>query len=133
MKSNKDIKRTSIGGQALIEGLMMVGPDKKATAIRLPNGAIKVETSPISKPTGLAAVPLVRGSVRLVRQMIEGTKDLMYSAELQESEEAAAVPVSEDDPDVVPSSESTESDSDEMSTAVIRRTKVIPSWIRRTR
>lgn len=78
------LRKTSIGGQALIEGLMMIGPEKKAMACRLPNGEIKVEYLNMRPPYKLEKVPLIRGCIRLVRQMSLGMRAMMRSAELSE-------------------------------------------------
>lgn len=83
-------KRTSIGGQALIEGLMMVGPRRIAMAIRKSDGSIVVEEiSQGSKMIFFEKVPFIRGGIRLFRQLITGTGAMMKSAEI--SEEPAAV------------------------------------------
>lgn len=85
--SDKDnistIKKTSIGGQALIEGIMMKGPDKIATAVRKPDGEIVVRESninPIFKHK-LLKLPIIRGTFVLIDSLISGVKELMYSAE----------------------------------------------------
>lgn len=82
-----DKKKTTIGGQALIEGLLMLGPKLQAVAMRHPDGHIVVETKP--KPTfgRLAEIPFVRGSIRLVTQLKTGVAALTRSAELQEEGE----------------------------------------------
>nr|WP_312579697.1 DUF1385 domain-containing protein [Sedimentibacter sp.] len=77
------MKKTSIGGQALIEGIMMKGPDKIATAVRKPDGEIIVRESDI-KPIfkhKLLKLPIIRGSFVLIDSLINGVKELMYSAE----------------------------------------------------
>jgi uncharacterized protein YqhQ len=74
--------KTTIGGQALIEGLMMIGPDKKVMAVRKPDGSIYLEELPMTRWTGLANLLFVRGSVRLFRQLVTGTRALLRSAEL---------------------------------------------------
>ena len=51
-------KKTSIGGQALIEGLMMLGPERKAIASRRPDGQIVTEISDRAPMKGLANIPL---------------------------------------------------------------------------
>ena len=58
--------KTLIGGQALIEGIMMQGPDKRSIVVRGPEGIVtKVE--PLKKRTGIAKWPLIRrGEFRLV-------------------------------------------------------------------
>lgn len=87
------VKKTSIGGQALIEGIMMKGPDKIATAVRKPDGEIIVRESvikPIFKHK-LLKLPIIRGSFVLIDSLINGVKELMYSAEFygEEYEEDA--------------------------------------------
>lgn len=80
-------KKTTIGGQALIEGLMMIGPTKKAMAVRKPDGSILLEELPMSNLKGAANLLFIRGSVRLFRQLVSGTKALLRSAEFFEVEE----------------------------------------------
>jgi uncharacterized protein YqhQ len=91
-------RKTTIGGQALIEGLMMFGPTRKAMAIRKPDGSIFLDQTPIALFTGAANWPFIRGSIRLFRQMVSGTKALLRSAEFME-EPASAAP---DQPDAPP-------------------------------
>lgn len=79
----KEVKKTSIGGQALIEGIMMKGPDKIATAVRKPDGEISIKESEI-KPLfkhKFFKLPLIRGSFVLIDSLVNGVKELMYSAE----------------------------------------------------
>lgn len=75
---------TSIGGQAIMEGLMMRGPEKTAVAVRLADGSIHMKTQPTPKMNRWAKVPLIRGVVNFVSSMIQGTKVLMYSADVLE-------------------------------------------------
>jgi uncharacterized protein YqhQ len=78
-----NIKKTSIGGQALIEGIMMRGPHKIATAVRKPDGEITIRTqniNPVFKSKVLK-LPIIRGSFALIEAMLVGVKELMYSAE----------------------------------------------------
>lgn len=73
--------KTMIGGQALIEGIMMRGPEKQAVVVRTQEGTTaKVE--PLEKKTGFYTWPLVRGVVNFAGSMISGVKSLMYSAEV---------------------------------------------------
>lgn len=82
--------RTSIGGQALIEGILMRGPEKQSIVVRKPDGELetKVET-----PTFLRTkykfcdLPLIRGSITFVESMVYGVKALTYSAEFLPEEE----------------------------------------------
>ncbi|MDD2427478.1 MAG: DUF1385 domain-containing protein [Eubacteriales bacterium] len=80
-------KKTNIGGQALIEGLMMLGPEKQAIALRLPSGEIDVQVKPRTQRARKFNVPFLRGSVRLVTQLRTGVSALMRSAELTATDE----------------------------------------------
>lgn len=76
-------KKTSIGGQAVIEGVMMRGPGKTAVAVRKPDGEIeiKVEDSvPYSKKYKFLGLPIIRGAVSLIESLVIGTKALTFSA-----------------------------------------------------
>ena len=91
-QSNEKFK-SKIGGQALIEGIMMLGPNKGAMACRLPDGSIDLETW--EENNGKNApwykkAPLVRGCVNFVESMIRGYKYMMKSAEKQLTEEEKA-------------------------------------------
>lgn len=79
-------KKTTIGGQALIEGLLMIGPEKKAMAVRKPDGTILIEELPAGRFSKAAEIPFIRGSVRLFRQLVTGTRALMRSAEFSEDD-----------------------------------------------
>jgi len=81
------MKKTSIGGQALMEGLMMIGPENAAIALRKSDGEIIVEKRNLPKKIIWSKIPILRGSVNLFRQMVLGTKALMYSASFIEIEE----------------------------------------------
>lgn len=86
MSENKEKHKSKIGGQALIEGVMMNGIHQSAMACRLPNGTIDVETWETNN--GKSApwykkVPFVRGIFNFVSSLIVGYKCLMKSAEKQ--------------------------------------------------
>jgi uncharacterized protein YqhQ len=81
------MKKTMIGGQALLEGLLMMGPSNIAIAVRKPDGEIIVDKQPLPKKTKLTKLPIIRGAVGLFRQMIIGVKALMYSADFVELED----------------------------------------------
>ena len=84
--------RTSIGGQALIEGIMMRGPEKQAIVVRDQEGNLveKVEDLKFIKDRyPILGLPLVRGTVNFLAAMVNGVKALMYSAEFYPEEEAA--------------------------------------------
>jgi uncharacterized protein YqhQ len=73
-----------IGGQAVIEGVMMRSPGKVATAVRLPDGSIQVQTRDfvsISRRAKFFGLPIVRGAVVLVESLRIGVQALAFSAE----------------------------------------------------
>lgn len=74
--------KTSIGGQALIEGVMMQGPNRSAMAVRLPVGTIDVETwENSSTKKWYRKAPFVRGIFNMISSLVQGCKCLMRSAE----------------------------------------------------
>ena len=82
-------KNHSVGGQALIEGVMMRGKKGVATAVRKSDGEIvvtKEEFTPYSKRNKLLGLPIIRGFVSLVESLIIGMKSLNYSASFFEEE-----------------------------------------------
>ena len=84
--------RTSIGGQALIEGILMRGPEKQAIVVRDKDGKLveKVEELRFIKDRyPILGLPLVRGTVNFLAAMVSGVKALMYSADFYPDEEAA--------------------------------------------
>ena len=86
--------RTSIGGQALIEGILMRGPEKQAIVVRDQNGELveKVEELHLIKEKHpVLGWPLIRGTVNFLDSMVRGVKALMYSADFY-PEDAAAQP-----------------------------------------
>lgn len=90
MKTTKKEKfKTSIGGQALIEGVMMRGPSLLAIAVRDPAGEIQVETQPVRR-NPVARVPILRGIVSFVDSLLVGYRALMRSAEISMTEEELA-------------------------------------------
>jgi len=108
-------KKTTIGGQALIEGLMMVGPRRIAMAVRKADGSIIVEEiSQGSKMIFFEKVPFIRGGIRMFRQLVTGTGALMKSAELSD-ETTAVAPAAQDTasvPDAAETSSVTPVDAD---------------------
>ncbi len=81
---------TNIGGQALIEGVMMKGPEDVAIAVRKPDGEIDIKKQKhesITKKNKLLGLPFIRGTVALFEAMIIGTKSLMHSAQFYEEED----------------------------------------------
>ena len=84
--------RTSIGGQALIEGILMRGPEKQAIVVRDQEGKLveKVEELKFIRDRyPILGVPLIRGTVNFLDSMVNGVKALMYSADFYPDEEEA--------------------------------------------
>lgn len=82
--------RLMVGGQAVIEGVMMRGPKLTATAVRDPQGEIQVEANPVNSITERFPIlkkPMLRGSVSLVESLIIGMKSLSYSAQMAGEED----------------------------------------------
>lgn len=82
--SDKKSHKTSVGGQALIEGVMMQGPRGVATAVRQDDGNILVEHHKFKHAKDkvkFLGFPIIRGMVAFVESMILGYRMLMYSAE----------------------------------------------------
>lgn len=81
--------RTMIGGQALIEGILMRGPEKDAVVIRTGEG-LKVEVTPrkINKPGSYKTWPFLRGIFNFIDSNVVGVKALMHSADLAPEEYA---------------------------------------------
>ena len=86
MKQKSCAYRTSIGGQALIEGILMRGPKKQAIVVRTKDGLVtKEEELKLTKDRyPFLGLPLIRGSVNFLDSMIKGVNALMYSAEQSE-------------------------------------------------
>lgn len=90
MRSDNRIHKTTIGGQALIEGVLMRGPSDVAIAVRKPNKEIEVTTSKLDTLAmrhKIFRMPFLRGMISLIESLSMGTKALMYSAEFFEEEE----------------------------------------------
>ncbi len=87
----KEKFKTSIGGQALIEGILMRGPEKQATVVRSKDGIVtRVEELKLIKDRyPILGWPLIRGVVNFGSSMVNGVKALMYSAEFYPDEEEA--------------------------------------------
>lgn len=82
--------RTSIGGQALIEGILMRGPEKQAIVVRSKEGLVeKVEELKLIRDRyPILGLPVLRGAVTFVDSMVRGVKALMYSADFFPEEES---------------------------------------------
>lgn len=79
----KEKFRTSIGGQALIEGILMRGPGRQAIVVRSPDGLVeKVEELTLVRDKyPILGLPVIRGAVTFVDSMVKGVSALMFSAD----------------------------------------------------
>ena len=76
--------KTTCGGQALLEGILMQGPEKRAIVVRRPNGELSIEEEAVKPRSGLAKLPFIRGLFIFGGSMVHGMKALMRSAELSD-------------------------------------------------
>ena len=74
--------KTSVGGQALMEGIMMRGPKQICCAVRKPDGTIEKKIEPTPTHGVWTKIPLVRGAISMVESMIMGYRYMMYSAQV---------------------------------------------------
>ena len=75
--------KTMCGGQALIEGIMMRGPKKQAAVVRRPDGELEIrqeELKFVKDRHPIVGVPFIRGVFTFVDSMVNGVKNLMWSA-----------------------------------------------------
>ena len=82
-------KKTSIGGQALIEGIMMLGPEKSAIAVRKESGDIELKVEKITKLTDkykILGIPFIRGIFGLFESLKRGFSALSYASSIAISE-----------------------------------------------
>ena len=86
----KEKFRTSVGGQALMEGVMMRGPKRLCCAVRRPDGGIETDIKELPPKKWYEKVPFVRGVFAMIGSMITGYRCLMYSADIamQNSEDS---------------------------------------------
>jgi len=91
-EKNKSCFRTSIGGQALIEGILMRGPEKQAIVVRNQDGELVEKTEElklIKDRYPILGWPLIRGVVNFLDSMVKGVQALMYSADFYPDDPAA--------------------------------------------
>jgi len=81
----KEACPTAIGGQAVMEGVMMQGPDRVALAMRLPSGELYLKTKLKKKQSKALKIPFVRGIVAFVNSLVGGMGTLMESADILET------------------------------------------------
>ena len=94
------MKSSNIGGQAVLEGIMMKNGSKYAVAVRKPDGKIEVkadEYKSIIKYDKLTKIPFIRGVFNFIDSMVLGMKTLTYSASFYEEEEDTGVVMTEEE------------------------------------
>lgn len=90
MSTKNCCKKPNVGGQAVIEGVMMRGVDKVAVAVRQPNGEIVVDVNPVNSLRDKYPIlqkPLLRGVIALFESLYDGMKALAYSAQVSGDED----------------------------------------------
>ena len=86
--NNQEQFKTMIGGQALIEGILMRGPEKQSIVVRSPEGLV-VKTEPlklVKDKYPILGLPFIRGVVNFGSSMVNGVKALLYSADFYPEE-----------------------------------------------
>ncbi|MDD3349518.1 MAG: DUF1385 domain-containing protein [Eubacteriales bacterium] len=78
---------TKVGGQAVLEGIMMKGDDRTAVVIRKPKGDMHIKIEALPPKTALQKIPFLRGVFIFIDSLVVGTKTLLYSAEVLENAE----------------------------------------------
>ena len=91
MKKQKTTKNcTYIGGQAVMEGIMMRGKRSMATAVRDPEGVVQVESERLAPPESrkkITRMPFIRGVCNFITSLVDGNRVLMRSADVAVAEE----------------------------------------------
>jgi uncharacterized protein YqhQ len=91
----KDACPTKVGGQAVLEGIMMKGENRTAVVVRTAGGRLHIKTERLPEMSKAAKIPIVRGVYIFVTTLITGMKTLMYSAEVLEELFAEETPEGE--------------------------------------
>lgn len=86
-QAKKECFKTSVGGQALMEGIMMRGPKQICCAVRRPDGSIETKIDPISTRKSWMKIPIVRGAVSMIESLVVGYRYMMYSAQVSMGED----------------------------------------------
>lgn len=91
MEKPKECFKTSVGGQALMEGIMMRGPEKICVAVRKPDGTLDMTYENV-KHHRWQKIPLVRGAAAMIENLVLGYRYLMHSAEVSMPDEVSEEP-----------------------------------------
>jgi len=81
----KNASPTKVGGQAVLEGIMMKGEHRTAVVVRLPDDTMHIKTEMLPERKAWAKLPVIRGVFMFGSALVQGTKTLMHSAEVLES------------------------------------------------
>ena len=90
VKGRENLRPSGIGGQAVLEGIMMKNKEKYSVAVRKPDGQIEMRTGVykgIAADKPWAKLPLIRGMVNFIDSLVLGMESLSYSASFYEEEE----------------------------------------------
>ncbi|MCL1808662.1 MAG: DUF1385 domain-containing protein [Clostridiales bacterium] len=93
----KNASPTKVGGQAVLEGIMMRGEDRTSVVVRFPDDSMHIKTEKLPEKKAWAKYPIIRGVFVFAGSLVQGTKTLMYSAEVMESYEGEGAIEYEDD------------------------------------
>jgi len=93
----KNASPTKVGGQAVLDGIMMKGEDRTAVVVRFPDKTMHIKTEMLPEKKAWTKLPMFRGVFMFVSALVTGTKTLMYSAEVVESYDGEGAEVYEDD------------------------------------
>ncbi len=85
-------KKTTIGGQAIIEGIVMKGPKKTCTVVRKPDGELEIKEDEAHHPSAIWKLPLFRGAYNMFTAMKDGIEAINYSATFFEDGEPDVPP-----------------------------------------
>ena len=89
-KEQNIVHKTTIGGQSILEGIMMKGPRKTCTVVRKPDGTLAIkdeETVPLKEKHPIAGWPIIRGFCMMVQSLKDGFAAIEYSSQFLEDEE----------------------------------------------
>ncbi len=121
-ESKKEIVKTKVGGQALIEGVMMLGPEKGCMAVRKPDRTIYTEEWDLKPKKWYNKAPFIRGCINFVQQMADGYKYINKSGEISgmfdEEEEPKKKKKGEELTEEAPAADSKEEDGSVAGTVV---------------
>lgn len=80
----KDACPTKVGGQAVLEGVMMKGAERSSVCVRLPNGDLYIKTEKNKTRSRIYSLPFIRGVFVFIASLVQGMKTLMFSADVME-------------------------------------------------